>query len=607
MKAYIKHITFVFQLFMLMLLFYTPVLNAQSNWYNMRQKWEVSPKFGTGLIISDLGFISKERKDITWAQSLSISKQLNPWLGIGVQFVNTELTGSGPFWDLGEEDPINVHFYARNIEYYFHLDLELNSLFNGENPNRRFISRITAGGGMANFISDLYDSYTQAYLTGNGHKPYGSGINGRTLEAVIPLGIKFEYKIFKHISLEWENSFHFVNSDKLDNVVAGIDKDVWWFSGIGLRFDLGFDRRKKIPLENYSTNPDLLPLKYKDMVLDRNNTLRLKTGVKPRISYQMPRKVGTATEFPLEISIQNNGVAGLIDIEILLPGGFYAEPSDIRGMHSELNDKLLNLYTSLTSVDTTIKVTVPVKITNVPVGNHAFYLTSKFTDMAGESVRQTTTEYLEKDLFYNLDRPIAGDASTPGVEFRVQLTSSHESKIPLEKLKAIYPLKTSIREDFENGFFQYTTGSFKTQAEAEKYRQQLMNEYGLSDLYVVFFQNGSRISNLNELTKSKDLYLRDLPASLPVVSPEKPVKRIDEYRIEIRRSQFKPISLNEMTVKFKTQEHLVEEYSDGWYYYYLGSFRRNDVAKAYLKIIRDDYGFTDARIVSFSRGERMNE
>jgi hypothetical protein len=588
---------------------FLPITNlAQSTWFGLREKWEVSPKFGTGLIVSDLSFYRKDRKDITWAQNFSIGKKLNPWLGARMELINTELSGSGPFWDTGEEDPIDVRFYAKNIEYYFSLQFDLSTIINGSNPQRKFLALLTTGVGMANWRTDMYDTYTLAHLTGNGHKPYGSGIDGRTLEGIVPVGLILEYKVFKFVSIEWENTLHFVNSDKLDNVWAGFSKDAWWFSGLGIKFDLGFDRRKNIPLAPYSANPDLLPLKYKDLEFSMPGKSRIKTGGNPKVSYQLPRKIGSVEEFPLQINIMNDGVSGLVDIEILLPDGFFVDASLIKGIQSEYTDKLLNLYTSLPASDTSLQFIIPVKVSDVPVGNYAFYLTSKFTDVSGEAIRRTSTEYVEKDLFFGLNEAVSGSASSQGVEFRVQLTSSHERKIPMEKVKLLYPVKTVIKEDFDNGFFQYTTGSFKTKGDADKYRQELIHDYGLSDIYVVFFQNGSRISSFSNLSNSSELYLRENNSlSRKKNIDQTPTQRIDEYRIEIRSSQFRPVPLNEMTTKFRTPERLSEEYTDGWYHYYAGSFNRKDIANVYLKIIRDDYGFNEARIVSFIKGIRIKE
>lgn len=87
-----------------------------------------------------------------------------------------------------------------------------------------------------------------------------------------------------------------------------------------------------------------------------------------------------------------------------------------------------------------------------------------------------------------------------GVKFRIQcgaFRSSTEGKKILSK----YWLNETAQEDYHNGWYKYTVGSFETYEEAEVYRDRFRQRSKIYTAFIVAFENGKRLDNLQQAFK----------------------------------------------------------------------------------------------------------
>lgn len=570
-----------------------------ANPYSVYNSWSIGLNAGPNLAIGDLPFAGTQMKNITFGYSLIVGKQVNKWLSVRAQALNGKLAGSGVYYDFDFEAQSTAAFNADVFEYNLSLAFDISQLFNGYNPERALQLYGMAGGGLSNWKTLSYNTVNGVTLNGNGSGG-GSGVNGRTLEPVFPIGFGVNWKLNDYLKFHTETSLHTVKSDVQDGMQGGLKYDMAWYTGAGLTLDFDLKGSKGIPLIPYEADAELLPVKYKDIALDLKGKKTLKLGATPEITFTPPKRISDEDSFPLAIQITNDAAAVVVELEMVLPEGFNLPDPGIVGFKYSKNGSVINLLGTIPAIDTSISFKVNVISSSVPVGSYPFYFSSKFTDITGESTKMKFVDYIEKDLMYN--NLTETGAFKLGVEFRVQLISSKGVKIPNDKLQALFPVEGPILEDFQDGYYQYTTGSFNNLAEAETYRDKLKNELGTNDLYVVFFQNGSRISTF-KAAENASLYIRDNSSGKEASKDSR--SRIDEFRVEIKRSQNARISINELVSRFETPEPLKEDFSDGWYYIYAGSFKRKDVANAYMQYLNSQYGFAEMKIIAFSKGKRL--
>lgn len=567
--------------------------------YSLFNNWSIGLNAGPNLAVGDLPFAGTQMSNITFGYSFIIGKQVNKWLTVRAQALNGKLAGSGVYYDTDFEAQSTAAFNADVFEYNLSLAFDISQLFNGYNPERALQLYGLAGGGLSNWKTLSYNTVNGVTLNGNGSGG-GSGVNGRTLEPVFPIGFGLNWKLNDFLKFHTETSLHTVKSDVQDGMQGGLKYDMAWYTGAGLTVDFNLNSPKGIPLIPYEADAELLPVKYKDIALDLKGKKTLKLGATPEIIFTPPKRISDDDSFPIQINIANDGAAGVVELEIVMPEGFNLPDPGIVGFKYSRQGLVINLLGTIPAIDTTIAFKVNVVSSSVPVGSYPFYFSSSFTDITGESTKMKFVDYIEKDLMYN--NLTETGAFKLGVEFRVQLISSKGIKIANDKLQALFPVDGPILEDFQDGYYQYTTGSFNNLAEAEAYRDKLKNELGTNDLYVVFFQNGSRISTF-KAAESASLYIRDNSLAKDVKKDAR--SRIDEFRVEIKRSQNARISISELVSRFETPEPLKEDYSDGWYYIYAGSFKRKDVANAYMQYLNSQYGFAEMKIIAFSNGKRL--
>ncbi len=98
----------------------------------------------------------------------------------------------------------------------------------------------------------------------------------------------------------------------------------------------------------------------------------------------------------------------------------------------------------------------------------------------------------------------------------------------------------------------------------------------MDDLFVVFFQNGNRVSSIKDLIskeKEKRYSSQVAPVQKPLVTS---APKADEFRIVFRTDKNR-LPLFEIRSVFETPEPISEVYFNGQYMYFAGSFKNEEV------------------------------
>lgn len=92
--------------------------------------------------------------------------------------------------------------------------------------------------------------------------------------------------------------------------------------------------------------------------------------------------------------------------------------------------------------------------------------------------------------------PVEPEPPAPVLEYRVQVLATREGPANLIKFRNKYDFRLDVKQDMFRGYYIYTLGSFETYDEARIYRDGIRNRYGITDAFVVAFENGNRLSKL---------------------------------------------------------------------------------------------------------------
>ena len=87
-----------------------------------------------------------------------------------------------------------------------------------------------------------------------------------------------------------------------------------------------------------------------------------------------------------------------------------------------------------------------------------------------------------------------------GLVYRVQVLAKTQPLSSVAYLKNRLGISSEIFENFQDGVYRYSAGTFATYREALAYSQQL-RQAGIHDAFVVVYQNNRRIKLTDDLKR----------------------------------------------------------------------------------------------------------
>ncbi len=182
----------------------------------------------------------------------------------------------------------------------------------------------------------------------------------------------------------------------------------------------------------------------------------------------------------------------------------------------------------------------------------------------------------------------------PEIEFRVQIRAAYAKPVSEEELED-FDIPEEIRQEYTDGWYRYTIGSFDNLVDATDYRTLVRNSYKVSDAFVVAYVDGKRLKSLRYLDNEYR------PEEFNILDEEFEHVR---YGVQIAASYLKPLPVEQLREKYNLDEPVREDIQNGWYRYSVGSFNKYWKAKEYRNILLTRNNAKGSFVVGFRDDER---
>jgi len=125
----------------------------------------------------------------------------------------------------------------------------------------------------------------------------------------------------------------------------------------------------------------------------------------------------------------------------------------------------------------------------------------------------TKTVHFNKTIFINAPKQVEAPAvikpaetggniqkarTVQGVEFRIQCGAFRDNRQAPSELAAKYGITELIQEEYIDGWYKYTVGSFRTYEEAGKFRDAFIKRTKILAAFIVAYRDGKRLANIND-------------------------------------------------------------------------------------------------------------
>lgn len=510
---------------------------------------------------------------------IKFGKYINPLFTVNLHLHGSQL--------IGQNETRDLQFLSDMVQFQLGLTLNATNLVFGK-KERRVNLYGTAGAGVVFYRSVAYQLSTNVPVTDFGYLGSGNRLEFPNYNTYyFPLGAGLDFKLSKRWYLNLETTAGIFLNDQLDATVKGQSNDACHYTSLGLTYY--FKERKKGRI------PQSRPLEEKPEIVAEpfaNEYVNL--------VYRLPEVVSSFDVFDLKSEIHKGKIDGAATLTQVLPVGFYVLDTAIAGAKTDFNMFTLRLNWDELPSDSVFTVSYKVKVDRIfgvlPMASILF-----FGKTGKEFKFRTTINVLQREEPVVQKEPapeiIAKDTipTIPMIEYRLQVSASFKAKIPLRDLNKKVTPTEEIREDFQNNWYTYTVGSFKTYDDAKKYMMKRVEEYGLKDAFIVVFYKGKKLKSLS-----------DLKLYVPEEFPVQPVVKKDEfcYRVQILAVMGQSVDPQSLEKKYGLQQDVNEEIYHNWHKYTVGPCSPKATALQLLKQVQAS-GVSGAFIVTYKNGERV--
>lgn len=342
--------------------------------------WSAGVHFGVLAFhgdVSDRAF--PYMRDWRLGYGLTVTKELNRFFGVRGHLVNGKLAGRNA--DLGYK------FESDMLEASLQSTFSFSQFWQKQDYLYNYKTYALLGVGLANWESRLYD-LKGSYVSGNGEGT-GKGIDGRTVEGSVSVGLGLNLAVSDNLSIGIESSLHGTSSDKIDAVEKGasaIKQDLYSYTSFGLGYSFDSKKTSKPAASSSAGGAAWNSLKAADLTNNMPEIIQDKVGTSAQstvdvIAWVVPDEVEEGEEFTLNIQVYKASIVGKGEIKVLLPENFYAPDQEIGpNTRLEVNDRnfTINLDQLPEQFDFTLKVKV--RSGKNPQGRYAIYILGKITD-----------------------------------------------------------------------------------------------------------------------------------------------------------------------------------------------------------------------------------
>ncbi len=449
--------------------------NAQSQAYSEDKtgffsNWMINLNLGSNLFYGDIQQyrFAPYKEDWRMAGGLILRKQISPVFGIGGQLLIGKLHGTKKKFKDGA--PANLKFNADIIEYNLHTTLNFSNLIWGYNNYRRLSIYGLIGIGFANWNSELLDYNTNKIL-GQSGVPGGS-FQDRTTELVLPMGLGLNFNLSKNWGINLESTLRGVNSDMLDAKKGGFKYDIYnytslgisySFNGLGIGTGISSYERNQYRQERKNEKQAQKDLKY----YSHQNVERTKKY--NRQERQMEKQEQQEMMLKMQKERTRSDLPDIIEYDAI---DIFSTKKPVRTSPG-----------TITSTDTY----APETRTVTDEG--------KFIITGGHPTTVRTTEtgnIYTPQTSYNNIQTTKTFASEQGLVYRIQIMAKHQKRANMQQFVNNYNITDQIFENYHDGWYRYSVGSFTNFNDASNYCRIIKNK-GITDAFVVVYKDGVRI------------------------------------------------------------------------------------------------------------------
>ena len=461
----------IYYIFFILIFFLNISASAQSQVYSEDKvgffsNWMINLNLGSNLFYGDIQQyrFAPYKEDWRMAGGLILRKQISPVFGIGGQLLNGKLHGTKKIFRDGA--PANLKFKADIFEYNLHTTVNFSNLLWGYNTYRKLSFYGLIGIGFANWRSELLDYNTDKILGRSGIP--GGGFQNRTTELVLPIGLGLNYNLSNNWGINLESTLRGVNSDMLDAKKGGFKYDIYNYTSLGITYNLN---GITISTGSISYERDLSrQIRKNERQAQRDiKTYSLKNEAKikkyNRQEQQIKKQEKRETMYKMQRQRTKDALPDVIEYDAI----------DISP-----TKKPVSTYSStITSAPETRTIIDEGKF--IITGRHP--TTVKTTETGNIYTPQTSYDNIQTTKAF---------AREQGLVYRIQIMAKHQKRANMQQLANYYNITDQIFENYHDGWYRYSVGSFTNFNDASNYCRIIKNK-GISDAFVVAYKNGVRI------------------------------------------------------------------------------------------------------------------
>ncbi len=430
-----------------------------------------------------------------------LQKEFNPYMTLRGQLYYGELSGT--------KRKANIWFEGDVFETSLSLKLDfLNTLWGVR--ERKFSVYGMLGIGWANWSTELKDLQTNEVLDENGNNKTGSGVFGKTIEPVVPMGLGVDYNISERWILNLEGSLRPVKSDKLDAKVGELEYDFYSYNFIGISYRF-VPKKEELPVIEEPV------IAVKDTIVEEVPVVVKETVVEPVIEeepvVEEEEPVEEIVETKPPVEKERTLEEKLLDAESRT--GMYDSPWP--GVEFTVQIAASKTISDPVIIEKKFGLSGDVSVNQgdgwyrFSVGRYIKYwrareyrnilMTRNDIQDAFVVAYKEGNRIMLADLV-KLDETARKETERPSYTkaFSVQVMATTDRNIPVSVVREMYEIDMEVFKDFNksDNVFQYTVGNFDTYEEAAKLRNKLKAR-GLRGAFVVGYKNGVRVSDLKSI------------------------------------------------------------------------------------------------------------
>jgi opacity protein-like surface antigen len=446
--------------------------------------WMINLNLGSNLFYGDIQQykFAPYKEDWRMAGGLILRKQISPVFGIGGQLLNGKLHGTKKKFSDGA--PANLKFNADILEYNLHTTLNFSNLIWGYNNYRRLSIYGLIGIGFANWNSELLDYNTDKILGKSGIP--GGGFQNRTTELVLPMGLGLNFNLSNNWGINLESTLRGVNSDMLDAQKGGFKYDIYNYTSFGISYSfngLGIGTgRSSYERNQYRQERRNEKLAQKDLKYYSHQNVE-RTRKYNKQERQMEKQEREEVMLKMQKERTRSDLPDIIEYDAI---DIFSAKKPVRTSRGTITSTDTYAPETRTVIDEGKFIITgghPTTDRTTETGNIYTPQTSSSTESGNVYTPQTSYDNIQTTKI---------SAREQGLVYRIQIMAKHQKRANMQQFANYYNITDNIFENYHDGWYRYSVGSFTNFNDASNYCKVIKNK-GITDAFVVVYKNGVRI------------------------------------------------------------------------------------------------------------------